>query len=60
MKTLTVREMRAALPRLEELVAKEGEILVTRRLPSHADLRARMCRLSVPSEVLVRADRDLR
>ena len=73
MKTLTIRQMRAALGRLDEIVAKEGEVLVTRRgrglarllparptraMPSHADLRARMPRLSVGSQILVRADRD--
>lgn len=73
MKALTIRQMRSALARLEEIVAKEGEILITRRghplarvlpvrrtrsMPSHADLRARMRRLPVSSEVLVRRDRD--
>ncbi len=73
MRTLTIRQLRAALPGLDSLVAKDGEVLVTRRgrplarllpprsarsLPSHADLRAKMRRLSVPSEVLVRQDRD--
>ncbi|MBI3665413.1 MAG: type II toxin-antitoxin system prevent-host-death family antitoxin [Acidobacteria bacterium] len=75
MKSLTIRQMRAALAHLDEVVAKEGEILVTRRgralarlvpvrqapsLPSHADLRARMPRLPVGSELLVRQDRDER
>ena len=73
MKRLTIRQIRAALAHLDEIVAKEGEILVTRRgsplarvvpvrparaMPSHADLRARMPRLPVASEVLVRQDRD--
>jgi antitoxin (DNA-binding transcriptional repressor) of toxin-antitoxin stability system len=73
MSTLNIREMRAALPRLDKILATEGEILVTNRgraiarlvpvrpagsMPSHADLRARMPRLTVPSEVLVRQDRD--
>jgi len=71
--TLNIREMRAALTRLDEILTREGEILVTKRgraiarlvpvrpaasMPSHADLRARMPRLTVPSEVLVRQDRD--
>ena len=75
MRTLTIRQLRAALPGLDRLVAKEGEVLVTRRgrplarllrvrsarpLPSHADLRAKTRPLSVPSEVLVRQDRDAR
>jgi len=73
MTTLNIREMRAALTRLDDILAREGEVLVTRRgrpiarlipvrpaasMPSHADLRARMPRLTVPSEVLVRQDRD--
>ena len=73
MKELNIREIRAALSRLEELLAREGEIVVTRRsrgiarvlpirqakpMPSHADLRSRMPRLSTGSEVLVREDRD--
>ncbi len=75
MTALNIREMRAALTRLDEILASEGEILVTKRgraiarlvparpaggIPSHADLRARMPRLKVPSEVLVRQDRDAR
>lgn len=73
MRSLTIREVRAALARLELLLAKEGEIVVTRHgkpvarllpvkqarlMPSHADLRAAMPRLKTGSEALVRADRD--
>ena len=73
MKTLTIRQMRTALGRLDQIVTREGEIVVTRRgrplarvvpvrgsrpMPSHADLRARMPRLKTPSEALVRRDRD--
>jgi prevent-host-death family protein len=73
MRTVTIRQLRAALPGLDRLVAKEGEVLVTRRgrplarllpvrsvrlMPSNAALRASMRRLSVPSEVLIRQDRD--
>lgn len=75
MRTLTVREMRAALPDLERLLESEGELLVTRRgkavarilpavkrggMPTHADLRAKMPRVEVGSEVLIRQDRDER
>ncbi len=76
MKTLSVREMRTALPHLEELVAKQGEVVLTRRgrpfarivplrsqrtIPSRAALRASMGpKLKVPSEVLIREDRDAR
>ncbi|MGO9450485.1 MAG: type II toxin-antitoxin system Phd/YefM family antitoxin [Candidatus Binataceae bacterium] len=67
--------MRAALAHLDELVAKEGEVVVTRRgkplarilpararhgIPSRAELRASMPRPKVPSEVLIRKDRELR
>ncbi len=73
MKQLTIRQMRTALTRLEQITAEEGEIVVTRRgrpiarvlpvpsrrpMPSHRDLRASMPRLRVGSEVLVRLDRD--
>lgn len=75
MKTLSIREMREALPNLDTLVAEEGEIVVTRRgepiarvvpakpkrrMPSHADFRARMPYQEIPSEVLIREDRDSR
>ncbi|MGH7812837.1 MAG: type II toxin-antitoxin system Phd/YefM family antitoxin [Candidatus Binataceae bacterium] len=75
MKTLSIREMRSALPHLDEIVAEEGELVVTRRgrplarilparprrrIPSHAELRASMPLLKVPSEVLIREDRDSR
>lgn len=73
MRSVSVREMRTALPRLEQLLDEEGEIVITRHgkpvarvlptrvregIPSHADLRARMPRLEVGSEVLIRQDRD--
>lgn len=75
MKRLSVREMRAELPALEKLLAKTGEVVVTRRgkaiarvlpvrtverMPSHAELRASMPRLKIGSEKLIRADRDER
>jgi len=70
---LTVRELRAALTRLEELLEREGELLVLRRgrsiarllpvgrkrvAPSHKRLRQEMPVMSEGSEVLVRRDRD--
>ena len=73
MKSLNIREMRAALPRLDEIIRQEGELLVTCRgrtlarvlpaksaagMPSHAGLRERMQPFKVPSEVLIREDRD--
>lgn len=72
MRTLSIREMRGALGKLDEILAEEREIIVARRgraiarvlpirptcdLPSHADLRAQMPRLSSSAE-LVRGDRD--
>jgi hypothetical protein len=73
MKTLSIREMRGALGRLDQLVDQEGE-LITRRgqaiarvspfkpqrvMPSHAEHRSRLPQLS-PSAELVREDRDAR
>jgi prevent-host-death family protein len=75
MKTLTIREMRSALPHLDDLIAEAGEVIVTRRgrplarilpirpqggMPSRAALRASMPKMKVPSEVLIREDRDSR
>jgi len=72
---LTIREVRAALPRIDEVLAREGDVVITRRgepvarlvpvttarpVPSHAELRASLPRLDRPSEQLVRADRDER
>ncbi len=73
MRQISVRQMRGMIGKLGELVEAEGELIVTRRgvpiakvvplsaarrLPSHAQLRASMPLLDVPSEALVRADRD--
>jgi prevent-host-death family protein len=75
LKTLSIREMGSALSHLDELVAAAGEVVVTRRgrplarilpartrrnIPSQAKLRASMSKLKVPSEVLVREERELR
>jgi antitoxin (DNA-binding transcriptional repressor) of toxin-antitoxin stability system len=75
MKTLSIREMRSALSRLDEVVAEAGEVIVTRRgkalarilparpkrgIPSRAGLRASMPKLKVPSQALIRQDRDQR
>jgi antitoxin (DNA-binding transcriptional repressor) of toxin-antitoxin stability system len=74
---VSVREARALLPRLEEELAREGDIVLTRRgrpvarlsrleqepAPgpiSTAALRARARPVEVPSEVLIRRDRDER
>lgn len=75
MKTLTIREAREGLSHPEEMFAGEEEVLVVRRgepvariLPatpkrkvrSLAAFRATMPFQDVPSEVLVREDRDAR
>jgi len=75
MKELNIREMRANIGRLDELVAAEGELVVSRRgrpiarilpisqhrqPPDHADLRRRMERLQTPSADLIRTERDER
>ncbi len=75
MKALTIRQARQALTHLDELLAKEGEVTITRRgapiarvlplrearrIPSHASLRREMPRLRKGSERLIRDDRDAR
>lgn len=75
MKSLSIREVRRELTQLDKLVAREGEVVITRhgqpiarllpvrstqRMPSHADLRASMPRLKQGSETHVRAERDER
>ncbi len=71
--SLSIREIRSELARVEEILASEGEVIITRRgsavarllpiksvarSPSHADLRARMKRMPEGSEVLIRQERD--
>lgn len=73
MRTMSIRELRDSLSSLGEIVANDREILVTRHgrplaklvpvnacrlAPSHADLRATMPLQSIPSEELVREDRE--
>lgn len=75
MKELTIREARAHIGRLEELVEEAGEIIISRRgrpiarvlpvsgsrqRPDHAELRQRMGMLGTPSAALIRAERDER
>jgi prevent-host-death family protein len=70
---MSIRELREALTRLDEIVDRDGDLVVTRygrplakvvslkpsrRIPSHADLRAGMPRMSTGSEDLIRQDRD--
>ena len=73
MKRLTIRETRQSLSRLDQLLALEGEVMITRRgepiarvvpidrrrpIPSHLDLRNSMPRMQKGSERLIRRDRD--
>lgn len=73
MKNLSVREIRDALPTLDKLLAKEGEVTITRHgkpiarvtpignRRNWADLdefRRRQPKQQIPSEVLIREDRD--
>lgn len=75
MKTLTIREMRQGYQALQDALEKEGEVTLThhgkpfarvlpieqrKEIPSHAALRATMPFQEVPSEVLIREDRDAR
>lgn len=75
MKQVTVRELRGLLARVDQILAEEGELVLTKRgkpvarlvpmtargaMPSHADHRAKMPRWDVGSEALIREDRDSR
>ena len=73
MREISVRQLREALTSLEQIVEREGELVVTRhgrplakvvslnparRVPSHADLRASIPPMAVGSEELIRRDRE--
>ena len=73
MKSLSIREMRNQLGKLDHLVALENEIIITRhgkpiarllpiqgqkQKPSHKALRETLPRLDIPSETLQRDDRE--
>jgi antitoxin (DNA-binding transcriptional repressor) of toxin-antitoxin stability system len=75
MKTINVRELRSVMPQLKETLAKEHELLLVsngepvarilpvlrkREVPSLAAHRAKMAMVSVPTEVLLREERDRR
>ena len=75
MKTINVRELRSVMPLLKETLAKEHELLVMskgeavarilpvlrkRQVPSLASHRARMPMVDVPTETLLREERDRR
>lgn len=71
--TMSIRQLRDSLSSLGEIVERDREILITRHgrvlaklvapgpsrsAPSHSDLRAGMPYLSVPSEELIRQERE--
>lgn len=72
MRTLSIREARNSLSRLDELLGREKELIITRRgkpiakivslqqseIPTHADLRNETKRLARSSAELIREDRD--
>ena len=75
MKTINVRTFRAEIPRLKKLLEREHELLLVsngeplarilpplrnRHLSSLAEHRARMPMVKIPSEVLIREERDRR
>ena len=75
MKTINVRELRSVMPQLKETLAQEHELLLVsngepvarilpvlrkRQVPSLAAHRAKMAMVSVPTEVLLREERDRR
>ena len=72
---VSARELRTALPTVEALLEREGELIVTRdgrpvarltpltprrRIPDHRKLRESLPRQERPSEELVREDREQR
>lgn len=75
MRALSIREVRAALGRIEEIVEEEGELLITRHgkpvarivpldrvrpIPPRRALRESMPPLPVSSAELIRRERDER
>ena len=75
MQTLSVREMRNQLGKLDKLLAKEQEIIITRhntplarilpikgkkRRPDHKSLRDSLPYQDIASEILQRMDREER
>jgi len=75
MKVINIKEMRANIGRLDELVNEEMELIISRRgqpiarvlpisrrrtRPDHADLRRRTAESTLVSAVLIRAERDER
>jgi len=71
---MTIREARASMGRLDEILQRRGDVLITRRgkpiarvsavedmrleVPSHDDLRCLMPRMRLGSEKLLREERE--
>ena len=75
MKKLSIREARQSLSHLDQILATEGEVMITRRgepiariipisrkrsIPTHRNLRKSMPKMLKGSEHLIRKDRDER
>ena len=75
MKTINVRELRNVMPQLKETLAQEHELILVsngkpvarilpvlrkRQVPSLAAHRAKMPMVGVPTEALLREERDRR
>ena len=75
MKELSVREARAIMGQLEEIVLQENEIIITKqghpivrvipiqsikKRPSHKKLRESLPYTDIPAQQLIREDRDTR
>ncbi|OGV26215.1 MAG: prevent-host-death protein [Legionellales bacterium RIFCSPHIGHO2_12_FULL_37_14] len=75
MKTLNIRETRALIGQLDQMVEQSGEVIVTKygnpilrilpiqeviKRPFHKELRAKMPILRTPSGKLIREDRNER
>jgi antitoxin (DNA-binding transcriptional repressor) of toxin-antitoxin stability system len=75
MKKITIRQARQSLTHLDQILADEGEVVITRRgqpiarlarigrrrsIPSHRGLRESMRPMRRRSEEMVRRDRDAR
>ena len=75
MKTINVRELRGEIPRLRDTLARENELVLVsngepvarilpaarkRRVASLAAHRAKMIRCPLPSEALLREERERR
>jgi len=75
MKKISIREVRQSLTHLDQILAAEGEVVITRRgepiarlarigrkrpIPSHRDLREAMRPMRKASEEMIRRDRDAR